>query len=72
LVFTRQRQWRWNGVLALITVTALVAGCGGGSSAPPPPPSNPGTPVANYNGLTVTVTIAGVTESINNLSVNVE
>lgn len=72
LVFTHQRQWRWNGVLALITVTALVAGCGGGSSAPPPPPSNPGTPVANYSGLTVTVTIAGVTESINNLSVNVE
>ncbi len=37
-----------------------------------PPASNPGTPVGNYTGVTVTVTINGVTQSINNLSINVQ
>jgi hypothetical protein len=74
LLFARQRPLRWSAVLALIglAVIALAAGCGGGSSGPPPPPPNPGTPAGNYSGVTVTVTIAGVTESINNLAVNVQ
>jgi hypothetical protein len=73
LLFARKRPWRWSAVLALIglVVISSVAGCGGGSSGPPPPPSNPGTPVGNYSGVTVTVTIAGVTESIK-LQVNVQ
>jgi Pro-kumamolisin, activation domain/Bacterial Ig-like domain (group 3) len=75
-LFARQRQLRWSAVLALIALVMIgaAAGCGGGSgsSSKPPPPSNPGTPIGNYNGVTVTVTISGVKESINNLSVAVE
>jgi hypothetical protein len=72
--FVRQGSRRWSAAVALIVLAmiALAAGCGGGSSGPPPPPPNPGTPVGNYSGVTVTVTIGGVTESISNLSVNVQ
>lgn len=41
-------------------------GGGGGDN------SNQGTPVGTYNGVTVTVTINGVTQSINNLSIDVQ
>jgi len=74
LLFACQGPCRRRQVLALIVlaVIASLTGCGGGSGGPPPPPLNPGTPVGNYSGVTVTVTIGGVTESINNLSVNVQ
>jgi hypothetical protein len=74
LFFPRQHPWRWQTILPLIGLAVIVsaAGCGGGSSGPPPPPPNPGTPVGNYSGVTVTVTVAGVTQSINNLDVNVQ
>jgi len=73
LLFAWRRPWQWNAVISLsvLAVIASAAGCGGGSSGPPPS-MNPGTPVGNYSGLTVTATIAGVTESINSLSVNVQ
>lgn len=71
----RARQRRWNLVLASLAFAALAtfASCGGGgSTGPPPPPPNLGTPVGNYTGVTVTVTINGVTQSINTIAVNVE
>lgn len=75
LLFARQRQFRWTAILVLVAflVTGSAAGCGGGgASNGPPPPSNPGTPTGYYSGVTVTVTIAGVKNSISNLSVAVE
>jgi len=74
LLFTRQGPWRLRPVLALIVLAVITSstGCGGGGGGPAPPPLNPGTPVGNYSGVTVTVTIGGVTQSINNLSVNVQ
>ncbi len=75
LLQARQRPWRWTTTLAFITllVIASTAGCGGGgNSSAPPPPTNSGTPAGTYNGMTVTVTIAGASASINNLSVDVQ
>jgi hypothetical protein len=75
LLGLRARQRRWNLVLACVVLVAIATfpSCGGGgSSGPPPPPPNPGTPVGNYTGVTVTVTMGGVTQSINTIAVNVE
>jgi hypothetical protein len=71
LLAARRQRRRWSTVLGLVVfaMIAFAAGCGSGG---PSTPKNPGTPVGNYNGVTVTVTINGVTESINNLSVSVE
>jgi hypothetical protein len=69
------RQPRWTTVLACVAFVAVATftSCGGGgSSGPPPPPPNPGTPIGNYTGVTVTVTINGVTQTINTIAVNVE
>ncbi len=71
----RARQGRWKMVLACVVFVAIATfpSCGGGgSSGPPPPPPNLGTPVGNYTGVTVTVTMGGVTQSINTIAVNVE
>jgi hypothetical protein len=75
LLGLRARQRRWNLVLACVVLVAIATfpSCGGGgSSGPPPPPPNPGTPVGNYTGVTVTVTMGGITQSINTIAVNVE
>ena len=76
LLSSRARQRRWNFVLACVVFVAVATfpscGGGGGSSGPPPPPPNLGTPVGNYTGVTVTVTMGGVTQSINTIAVNVE
>jgi subtilase family serine protease len=59
----------------VLAVIALTFGCGGGGSGgvnSPPPTTIPGTPVGNYTGLTVSVTITGITGTINNLSANVQ
>jgi hypothetical protein len=66
------RQRRWNTALACVVFVAIVTFAACGSSSNPPPVTNPGTPVGNYTGVTVTVTINGVTQSINTISVNVE
>lgn len=61
-------------VLALLAAMATATSCGGGSSGstgPPPPPPNLGTPTGNYT-ITVTVTMGGVTQSINNIALNVQ
>jgi Pro-kumamolisin, activation domain/Bacterial Ig-like domain (group 3) len=73
LMRSRGRQRRWNIVLACVVFVAIATfpSCGGGGGSTGPPP-NPGTPVGNYTGVTVTVTINGVTQSINTIAVNVE
>jgi subtilase family serine protease len=67
----REKRRRW-GVALMFTVFALLAvsvGCGGGGSTSP---QNPGTPVGNYTGVSVSVTINGVTQTISGLMINVE
>ena len=69
----REKRQRW-GIALMFTVFALLAvsvGCGGGSGNSGPPP-NPGTPVGNYTGVSVSVTINGVTQTIPGLTLNVE
>ncbi len=71
----RERRRRW-GIALMFAVFALLAvsvGCGGGGgSGNSGPPPNPGTPVGAYNGVSVTVTINGVTETIPGLTINVQ
>ncbi len=72
------RRRAWSAVLALaaLALMTVAVGCGGGGAGAgnggTHGNTNPGTPVGNYSGVTVTVTIAGVTQSINTLSVDVE
>jgi hypothetical protein len=65
-----RRNWRLVAVFVALAVIAATIGCGGGSTEGGF--SNPGTPIGNYTGVTVTVTINGVQQSINNLSVDVQ
>jgi hypothetical protein len=63
--------------LAIVLPLALFAttvSCGGGASGGSGSGGggSGGTPAQNYPGLTVTVTINGITQSINNLSVDVQ
>jgi hypothetical protein len=67
-----------SAMFALLLIAAAVA-CGGGSSGTGGSGSNTsgnggsgGTPAGNYQGVTVTVTISGVTQTISNLSVNIQ
>jgi subtilase family serine protease len=71
LLIAVRRRRAWSTVLALaaLGVMATVVGCGGGGGGGF---TNPGTPVGNYSGVTVTVTIGSVTQSINTISVNVQ
>jgi len=62
---------QFPALLGLAVIASAVA-CGGGSGGGGGGGENPGTPVGNYPGLTVSVTINGITQSINNLSVNVQ
>jgi len=55
-----------------VIASALACGGGSGSGGGGGGGGNPGTPVGNYPGVTVSVTINGITQSINNLSVNVQ
>jgi hypothetical protein len=68
----RRRGW---GIALVFTVFALLVvsvGCGGSSGGGTGPPQNPGTPVGNYGGVSVTVTVNGVTQTIPNLTLNVQ
>jgi hypothetical protein len=73
LLLSVRRQRRWGAVLALLAFGAIVTGvgCGGGGGGGGGL-TNPGTPVGNYTGVTVTATIGTVTQSISTISVNVE
>lgn len=66
-----RRRRVWSAVLALVAlgIMTTAVGCGGGGGGGF---HNPGTPTGNYTGVTVTVTIGSVTQSINTISVNVE
>jgi hypothetical protein len=75
LLIAARRRRAWSAVLALaaLGVMAAAVGCGGGGGGGGGGGfTNPGTPVGNYSGVTVTVTIGSVTQSINTLSVNVQ
>ena len=71
---TDRRNWSAIVALVAIAVIALSIGCGGGNGSGGGGGSSgtPGTPAGTYTGVTVTVTINGVTQSINNLTVNVQ
>ena len=67
----RGERRRW-GFALMFTVFALVAvsvGCGGGGGGGQ---QNPGTPVNNYQNVSVTVTINGVTQTISGLTIDVQ
>jgi Pro-kumamolisin, activation domain/Bacterial Ig-like domain (group 3) len=70
----REKRRRW-GIALMFTVFALLAvsvGCGGSSGGGSGPPPNPGTPVGTDQGVSVMVTINGVTQTISGLTLNVE
>ena len=73
----RGRQRRWGLAFALFALTFIFAnvGCGGssggGSSGGGGGNTNPGTPVGTYT-ITVSFTINGVTQTVPNLTVNVQ
>ncbi len=62
---------RWAGVATLAVAFAIAAGagCGGGGTTTT---TNPGTPPGNYTNISATVTINGVTESVQNLDLDVQ
>jgi Pro-kumamolisin, activation domain/Bacterial Ig-like domain (group 3) len=69
----KRRGWGIALMFAVFALLAVSVGCGGGggggNTGPPP---NPGTPVGTYSGISVTVTINGVTQTIPGLTLNVE
>jgi subtilase family serine protease len=64
---------RWSAVLTLVALAFLLAdaGCGGGGGGGTGSGGNPGTPRGNYPGISVTLTINGVTQTIPNLTLSV-
>jgi hypothetical protein len=75
LLLGAPRRRRWRSARALLGFVVIVSafGCGGGSGGGGGGSSgNPGTPVGDYTNISVTVTISGITQSISNLSVNVQ
>ena len=59
-------------LLALITTMTSCGGTGGSGGSGGSGGATPGTPAGNYPGVTVSVTINGITQSVNNLSVDVQ
>jgi Pro-kumamolisin, activation domain/Bacterial Ig-like domain (group 3) len=76
LAFGYREKRRCWGVALMFTAFALLAlsgGCGsGGGSGVSGPPPNSGTPAGNYNGISVTVTINGVTQTVSGLTLDVQ
>jgi hypothetical protein len=72
--FSARGRHRWSAIVVLVAlaVIASAAGCGGSGGNGQGGGGTPGTPAGNYTGVTVTVTINGIRQSINNLSVNVQ
>jgi hypothetical protein len=73
LFFGSPRRRRLGAILSalVLAVTVSAVGCGGGAGSGGGG-GNPGTPVGNYTNVNVTVTIGSITQSINNLTVNVQ
>jgi hypothetical protein len=79
---TGRRRYNSAAIVALLAVALIVfaVGCGAGASAGGGEGGggggggggNTGTPPGNYTGVTVTVMINGTTQSISNLTVNVQ
>ncbi len=65
----KQRRWSFALVFTAFVLLAVSVGCGGGGGTTPP--QNPGTPTGQYS-ISVMVTINGVTQSIPNLTLNVQ
>ncbi len=70
----RRPRRRWSAIIAFVAVALIASavGCGSGNGGGAGGGGNSGTPVGNYTGVTVAVTINGITQSIPNLSVNVQ
>ncbi len=68
----KRRGWGIALMFAVFALLAVSVGCGGGGGGNTGPPPNPGTPVGNYTGVSMTVTINGVTETIPGLTIDVE
>jgi hypothetical protein len=73
----RRRRCRFSAISALVTLAVIASSiaCGGGNGTGGGGTGgggNSGTPAGNYSGVTVTVTINGIVESINSLNVNVQ
>jgi predicted RNA-binding protein with TRAM domain len=66
------RGWRIALVFTVLALLAVSAGCGGGSGGASGGGGNPGTLPGNYRGVSVTVTINGVMQTISGLTLNVE
>jgi len=74
-----QRSWRFSLAKFALAAVALSASCGGGGGSSGlggggggGGQGNPGTPTGSYSGVTLTVTINGSTQSVNNLVVQVQ
>jgi hypothetical protein len=66
---------RRSRLLAIVAFAAIVStiGCGGGNGGSGAAgSSSTGTPAGNYTDVTLTVTVNGATQSINNLSLSVK
>jgi hypothetical protein len=66
-----KRRWGGYGGFFAFAIIASAIGCGGGGGGGGGG-SSPGTPAGNYTGVTVTVAINGVTQTVNNLSINIQ
>jgi uncharacterized repeat protein (TIGR03803 family) len=68
----RRKQWRWTAAVFFVAsgLAVVIAGCGG--SAGGGGVQNSGTPPGVYPGISVTVTINGVTQTLQNLTLNVQ
>jgi len=75
IVARRVPRQRATALLILLVLAAIAtsSSCGGGGgSGGGGGGGNPGTPVGNYTGITVTVTIGNVTQSIKTISLSVQ
>jgi uncharacterized membrane protein YgcG len=71
----RQRRWNFAVVFTALVLLAVSAGCGGGGGGGGGGTGggvqNPGTPVGQ-SAISVTLTINGVTQTLSNLTLNVQ
>jgi len=67
----QRRRWGFALMFAVFALVAASVGCGGGSAGGGGG-GNPGTPPGNYTGISITVTINGVTQTIPNLTLDVQ
>lgn len=70
--YRERRRWGFALMFAVFALLAVSVGCGGGGGGGSTGPTNPGTPVGDYSGVSVSVTINGVTQTIPGLTLNVQ